>query len=200
MADLQIPVLDKVVEKVFDDGLKERRLVLNETIDESTLERFTLQIMKYNKEDKGLPTEARKPIMLYINSNGGEIDNGLGLIDVIKESKTPVYGVVMSYAYSMGGIILVACHKRIAFKHSTVLIHDGSGGAYGSTGKVKDQIKFLEKLDNAVKEIVVSNTKITAEKYEENYDREWYILGSELKELGIIDAVVGEDIDLDEVL
>lgn len=200
MADLQIPVLDKVVERVFEENLKERRLILNETVDESTLERFTLQIMKYNKEDKGLPVEARKPIMLYINSNGGEIDNGLCLIDVIKESKTPVYGVVMSYAYSMAGIILVACHKRIAFKHSTVLIHDGSGGAYGSTGKVKDQIKFLEKLDQAVKEIVVTHTLISDEKYEANYDREWYILGDELKELGIIDAFIGTDIELDEVL
>ena len=200
MADLQIPIMDKTVEKVFEDGLKERRLVLNETIDESTLERFTMQIMKYNKEDMGLPKEARKPIILYINSNGGEIDNGLCLIDVIKQSKTPVYGVVMSYAYSMGGIILVACHKRIAFKHTTVLIHDGSGGAYGSTGKVKDQIKFLEKLDSAVKTIVVENTKITSEKYDEMYDREWYIVGDELKEYGIIDCVVGEDISLDEVL
>lgn len=200
MADLQIPIVDKVVERVFEESLKERKLILNEIIDESTLERFTFQIMKWNKEDKGLPAQARKPIMLYINTNGGEIDNGLCLIDVIKQSATPVYGIVMSYAYSMGGAILVACHKRISFKHSTVLIHDGSGGAYGSTGKVKDQIKFLEKIDNAVKDIVVSNTKITSEKYDEMYDREWYIMGDELKELGIIDEVVGKDITLDEIL
>ncbi|MGL5330694.1 MAG: ClpP family protease [Peptostreptococcaceae bacterium] len=200
MADLQIGSTDKIVDKAFEDSLKDRKIILNEIIDESTFERTTMQIMKFNKEDKGLPVEARKPIIIYINSNGGEIDNGLALIDVIKQSKTPVYGVVVSYAYSMGGIILVACHKRIAFKHSTVLVHDGSGGAYGSTGKVKDQIKFLEKLDAAVKDIVVGHTKITSEKYDEMYDREWYIMGDELKDLGIIDMVVGEDIDIDEII
>ena len=118
MAELELPVLDKVVERVFEDGLKDRKLVLNEEIYESTLERFTLQIMKWNKEDLGLPVEKRKPIKIYINSPGGGVSSGMALIDIIKLSKTPVYAYVIGYACSMGGVILVACHKRYATKSS----------------------------------------------------------------------------------
>lgn len=200
MEELQIPLNDKVVERMFEECLKERKLVLNEEIYESTLERFTLQIMKWNKEDKGLPAEKRKPIIIYINSLGGSVVNGLSMIDVIKLSKTPVIGVVLGYACSMGGIILTACHKRYSLKNSTVLIHDGSGGAYGSTNKVKDQMRYLEKQDEVVKGIIIENTLISKEKYEDMEDREWYILGNEMKELGIIDGFVGDDIDIDEIL
>lgn len=189
------------MDKVFEDNLKERKILLNEDITDFVIERIVLQILKFNKEDKGLPVEKRKPIYLYLNSCGGEIANGYAIIDAIQTSKTPVYGVVMAYAYSMGGLIILACHKKYAFKNSTILLHDGAMGAVTSGSKFKDIAKFYDTMNDRIKEFVVANSKMTPEFYDSKYEKEFYMYADkEAKELGIIDYIIGEDCDLDEVI
>jgi ATP-dependent Clp protease protease subunit len=189
------------IDKVFEESLNERKIILNEDISEYVIERVVVQILKFNKQDKGLPIEQRKPIYLYINSCGGEIANGYAIIDTIETSKTPVYGVVIGYAYSMGGLILLACHKKIGFKNSTILLHDGSMGVSTSGSKSKDVAKFYDTLNDRIKEFVVSKTKMTPEFYDSKYEKEFYMYANaEAKELGVIDFIVGEDVDLDEII
>lgn len=84
------------------EDLKNRKLTLNQDIDQYVIDEVVSHIMRYNKEDKDVPPEERKPIILYIVSNGGEVDSGFELIDVILNSKTPVYTVNLGYQYSMG--------------------------------------------------------------------------------------------------
>lgn len=63
------------------------------------------------------------PITLYINNNGGDVNSGLDIYDMIKHSKAPVNGIVYSKAYSMAAIILQACTTRQALPNSEILIH-----------------------------------------------------------------------------
>lgn len=189
------------LDKVFEENLKERKILLNEDITEFVIERVVMQILKFNKQDKGLPKDQRKPIIIYINSCGGEITNGYAIIDAIEASKTPVYGVVVGYAYSMGGLILLACHKRIGFKNSTILLHDGAMGAVTSGSKFKDIAKFYDTMNDRIKEFVVSKTKMTPEFYDSKYEKEFYMYANaEAKELGVIDMVIGEDCELDDII
>lgn len=199
MADLQMAVQDGFIEATFKELLKERKIIVND-IDADSVEKVMVQIMKFNKEDKDISIEKRKPILLYISSDGGDVDAGMNVIDLIKLSKTPVYGVVLTYAYSMGGVILMACHKRYAFKNATILVHDGSSVVGGSTGKMKDAIKFQDELLARTNRVVIDHTNISQELYKKMEDREWYMFANEAKELGIIDGIIGEDIDLDEII
>lgn len=188
------------IDEVFEDNIKDRKILLNQNIDENTIEIACMQILKWNKEDRHKPKEDRKPIFIYINSCGGSALIGLNLVDIIKESETPVYGVVLSYGYSMGGVIFLACHKRYMFKNSSVLIHDGSMSLSGSAGKVKDLQKFYERIDEKIKQTILENSNITEEEYEDNADREQYLLSNECKEKGICDKIVGIDCNIDEVI
>ena len=94
----------------------------------------------------------------------------------------------------------MAFHKTYAFPDSVLLLHDGSTGAQSSSRKMKDITNFYDKLDNRVKKFVLDNTNITEEFYEEIADREYYMFADEAKELGIVDYIIGEDVDLDEIL
>ena len=111
MADI-IPVLDSTslqddtfYTSIIKDNLEQRILVLNEEITSDLIERFVLFILKWNREDKGRASKDRKPIRLYINSDGGDVMVALNLIDVI--SKDALY---------LAGSQLFDISKRLIFK------------------------------------------------------------------------------------
>lgn len=187
---------DSIYEETIKNYLNDRKIILNRDIDGSVLEDVILHIIRWNKEDKDLPVDKRKKIFLYLASDGGDVIAGNSLISAIEQSETPVVGVVFSMAASMASAIFIACHERIAFKTSVILIHDGTQGVYSSANKAKDVMKFYEKLDNLNKDLIVSRTFITEEEFEENKDRERYFLAEEAKEKGIVDKIIGVDADM----
>ena len=178
-----------------------RRLYLNCEIDETIVDTAVYNILRYNRMDKGIPVEERKPIIIYINSPGGCVSDGYSLIDAIRLSKTPVYTVNLALSASMGFLIYIAGHKRYAMPHSEFLLHDGSTMAYGSTAKMRDRMEFeTVELGRETKEYILSRTKIGEELYNEKYRCEWYFLPQKGKEIGAVDYIIGEDCELDEII
>lgn len=176
--------------------LKKREILWNDEIDDTTID-IALYIKKWNEEDKGLPAEQRKPIKIFINSDGGSVDTVLHIIDMICLSKTPVYTIGMGRVYSAGGLLLMAGHKRYIFQHTSCLIHDGSSGAIGSIGKMLDNLEFTKELEKRMKQYILSSTHISEEQYDQNYRRDWFMFSEEMIELGIADEIVT---DIDTIL
>lgn len=199
--DLLIGENNNELPEIIKSNLDDRRIVLEGVINDSILQDVMLYIIKWNKEDKDKAKEKCKPIYLYLNNYGGDTIAGLNLIDLISASHVPVYAVVLGRAYSMACLLLASCHKRYCLPNSVVLMHDGNTGYQGSTGKAKDFNKFTDKLEEIVKNLIVTKTNITSEYYDEIYEREMYMFGSgQAKELGFIDYVIGEDVSLLEIL
>jgi ATP-dependent Clp protease protease subunit len=98
--------------------LKRRIVLLTEEVDD-----------KKTDEVNGSLTELsllapEKDIILFINSNGGDVDAGLEMYDFMTTLlKAPVIGVVGAKCNSMALIVLQGCAKRVATPHSTFLIH-----------------------------------------------------------------------------
>lgn len=180
--------------------LKNRKLYLTFDITSYVVEKIIRHILQYNFEDKGIPVEERKPIILYITSNGGAVEAGFGLIDVITNSKTPIYTVNLAYQYSMGFLIGLAGHKRFAFKHAHFLMHDGVNAVIDSGQKAQDKMEFNKYFEEKIKEYVVSRTNVTAKEYNKRLRLEWYMLADEAKKWGMIDYIIGEDCSLDDVV
>ena len=180
--------------------LKQRKLFLNFDVDQSSIFNIVRNIMQYNKEDIGIDIDKRQPIILYVTSNGGEIDSGFELIDIIQNSKTPVYTVNIGYQYSMGFLIGLAGHKRFATKNAKFLMHDGSSVIYGSGAKVQDQMNFQKKVEERIKNYILSKSSLTSDEYDNKLRVEWYLFADEAKEKGFVDYIIGEDCDIDEVI
>lgn len=177
-------------EFTFFDSLRDRTIIFNQQVDDSLVERVIMQILKWNREDKGKPQDERKEIELIINTPGGVVDIGLVLCEVIKKSETNVNCTVLGMAASMGSLITMACKKRRAYKFSNVLIHDGSTMLHGTSNKVKDHFKFQEKKDEQIKTFILNTTKISSEKYDVMMDREWWLTAEDALEYGIIDEII----------
>lgn len=178
-----------------------RRLYLNSEVDETIIDNLVYSILRWNREDKGIPTKEREPIILYINTLGGSVSDGFSLIDFILESKTPVYTVNQGVCYSMGFLIFLSGDKRYSMNNSTFLMHDGSSMAFGSVSKVKDRVEFeTGQMEEHIKDYVISRTSISDELYQEQYRKEWYMYSNEAKKYGITTHIVGVDCDIDEIL
>lgn len=189
-----------LTELFYLKDLKQRKFFLNDDIYQDSIADIVRHIMQINKEDIGIPVEKRKPIIIYVASNGGEVDAGFELIDVICSSQTPVYTVNMGYQYSMGFLIGLAGHKRYTAKHAKFLMHDGNEWAFGSGQKVQDRIKFSARIEERVKEYVLAHSKITAEEYDSKLRVEWYLFADEAKEKGFTDYIIGVDCGIEAII
>lgn len=181
--------------------LKQRKLFLTANIDQFSIGDITKHIMQYNAEDKGIPTDERKPILLYVASNGGgDVDAGFELIDTILASKTPVYTINLGYQYSMGFLIGLAGHKRYAAQNAKFLMHDGSNLIWNSGAKAQDQMEFQKRVEQRIKQYVIARSNVTSEEYDSKLRVEWYLFADEAKEKGFCDHILGVDCELDEIV
>lgn len=203
--------VDFDIEKVLIDGgmveelfylqdLQQRKLFLTVDVEQMSVSDIVKHIMQFNKEDKGIEPKDRKPILLYVTSNGGEVDSGFELIDIIQNSKTPVYTINLGYQYSMGFLIGLAGHKRFATKNAKFLMHDGSNFVYNSGAKAQDQMEFQRRVEDRIKQYILSNSKITSDEYDSKLRVEWYLFADEAKDKGFVDYILGTDCDIDEVI
>ncbi len=177
-----------------------RRLYINYLIDETIIDDITFHIMRFNRLDQGIPKEERQPILLYINSPGGSVSDGYGLIDAILTSKTPVYTINQALCASMGFLIYLAGDKRFSMPHAEFLMHDGTTMTWDSTAKARDRMEFEGQVEAMTKEYILGRTNIQEELYDQKYRIEWYMLPKEAKEYGIVTDIIGEDAPLDAVL
>lgn len=187
-------------EAFYIKDLKQRKLFLNAEINQFSIEDIIKHIMQFNAEDKDIPIDKRKPIILYVNSIGGEVDSGFALIDVIQASKTPVYTINLGFQYSMGFLIGLAGHKRFATQNAKFLMHDGSNYLYGSGTKIQDQMEFQKKVESRIKDYIISRSKLTSEEYDSKLRVEWYMYTDEAKEKGFTDYIIGKDCDIDAIV
>lgn len=191
---------DDLYMEIIKNHLNERKIIINQEITDDLLENVCLMILKWNSEDKHLPADKRKRILIYLSSDGGDAIMGNQILETIKLSKTPVVTVGFAKCVSMASYILASGHMRYCFPNTVVLYHDGQTGYVSSGNKGKDIQRFYEKLDERMSSFMVENTKMSAEFLENIKDREYYMFPDESKELGIIDKIIGVDCDLDEIL
>lgn len=180
--------------------LKQRKLFLESDVDQLSVSDIVKNILQYNKEDEGIAPNERIPIRLYIASNGGEVDAGFELIDVIENSITPVYTINIGYEYSMGFLIGLAGHKRFAMPNSKFLMHDGSNFVYNSGSKAQDQMAFNAKVEERIKHYILSHSKLTEEEYDSKVRVEYYLFADEAKEKGFTDYIIGRDCRVTEII
>ena len=199
-------VIEKVMETAsiseifYIKDLQQRKLFIDENIMPETVGDSIRHIMQFNREDMGIPVKDRKPILLYLSSNGGDVDSGFALVDTILASKTPVYTINLGYQYSMGFLLGLAGHKRFANKNAKFLMHDGTNFVWDSGAKAQDRMEFNKKLEKQIKQYVLSRSKLTEEEYDSKYRVEWYMFADEAKEKGFVDYIIGEDCEIDEVV
>jgi ATP-dependent Clp endopeptidase proteolytic subunit ClpP len=130
-----------------------------------------------------------EPIIVYINSSGGEVFSGISAMDTILSCKSPVYTVIDGCAASAATFISVVGTKRYITPHSYALIHQLSSGCWGQYEKIKEEVSNLDMFMEAIKEVYIKNTKISGEKISEILKKDIYFNANKCLELGLVDEI-----------
>jgi ATP-dependent Clp protease protease subunit len=140
-------------------------------------------------EEQNIPVDQRKPIKIYIDSNGGDLCATFTIIDAIRLSKTPVWTIVIGSAYSGGFFIAISGHKRIAYPLATYMYHEGSTANIGDAGKFRNFADFYDRQLDTLKDITLKYTNITEEQYKEHKKDDWWMDTKDAIEYGVCDEI-----------
>lgn len=179
----------QIINNQYENLLKNRIILINDFISELTIDKVVMPLLQMDNDG------SNKKITIYINTNGGSVNDGLVLCDVIERLKCPTDVIVLGYAYSMGSIILMAGKNnpnvtRYCYPFSTALIHGGSAYVSGTSSQVKDYFKFNEKYEKRISDFIVSHTNLSEDDYAAIERYEAYLDSDEMYEKCLVDAIL----------
>ena len=143
--------------------------------------------------DVGGRDSKHEPISIYLNSGGGAVTAGLGLLDVIDSLDSKVDVVCVGQACSMGAMLL-ACTtgRRMAMKNSRIMIHQPLGGIQGQCSDIQLHAAEIQRLKTKLITMLADSTngKVTVEEMEELCNRDNFLTPEKALEYGLIDEVI----------
>ena len=192
LKNVKITEYNKAAE--LTDIIKSRSIIIGD-IEEDTggiVDNFIKFWNIYDKE-RNIPIEERTPIKICVDSNGGDLRSTLTIINAIENSKTPIWTINLGKAFSGGFLIMLAGHRRLAYKYASFLFHEGSGGMQGDANKFQNYADHYKALRALMKKIILENSQLTEAEYTEKEKDDWWFMVPEALEKGIIDEIAVGD-------
>jgi ATP-dependent protease ClpP protease subunit len=114
---------------------------------------------------------------LFINTNGGNAYDALALIDIIKQSKTPIYTVALGWCMSAGLWIFTAGSRRLIGENATLMFHDVKTWVNDKTSGIRQELEEAERLSQKFCDAIIAVSRIAPDDLKHYIDTkaEWYI-------------------------
>ena len=190
-----IPLIPYVVEQtprgersfdIYSRLLNDRIVFLGEEVTEQSANLVIAQLLHLESQDPD------KDISLYINSPGGSIYAGLGILDTMNFIKPDVSTICVGMAASMAAVLLAggAKGKRLCLPNSMVLIHQPSSGARGQQTDIEIAANETKWLRKHLNEILSEYTGQPVDKIQIDTERDNYMRPEEALAYGLVDRVI----------
>ena len=190
-----IPLIPYVVEQtprgersydIYSRLLNDRIVFLGEEVTRDSANLVIAQLLHLESQDPD------KDISLYIDSPGGDVYAGLGIIDTMNFIKPDVSTICVGMAASMGAAILASGTKgkRLALPNSMILIHQPSSGVQGQQTDIQivaDETKWIR---HHLNELLADATGKSVDQIDKDTERDNYMRASEALEYGLVDKVI----------
>lgn len=142
-----------------------------------------------------LDSVEQKDITLYINSPGGSVLCGLGIVDLMNYIKSDVVTTNIGMCASMGSVLLSSGTKgkRSSLVYSKVMTHQVSHGTHGNIQDTRIDQMEGEKYNYILFKMLAENCGKTFDEVLEFSTRDRWYNSDEAKEFGLIDEVIKRD-------
>lgn len=170
---------------VFSRLMKDRIIFLTGVVNSDMCDIVQAQLLFLDSIDNN-------DITLYINSPGGSVLHGLGIVDVMNYIKSDVATVNVGMAASMGSILLSSGvkGKRSSLNFSRVMIHQVSSGASGNIQDIRISQMESEKYNYILFKILAENSGKDFQEVLEAARRDKWLNSQEALDFGLIDDII----------
>ena len=135
-------------------------------------------------------------ITLHVDTPGGSVKSGLGIVDVMDYIKCDIATVNTGMAASMGSVLLGAGTqgKRSSLRFSKTMLHQSSGGAVGNIQDARISMEEWEKTNSILFELLGGYCDKDPIQVMKDSTRDKWLTATEALDYGIIDEVIGEKV------
>jgi ATP-dependent Clp protease protease subunit len=173
---------------IYSRLLKNRIIIIGSEMNDSVANSVIAQMLYLEQDDPD------SEISLYINSPGGIVSSGLAIYDTMQFIRPEVSTWCMGMAASIAAILLAGGTqgKRYALPHSTMLIHQPMGGAYGQATDIGIRADEILRIRKELNSILARHTGQPMEQIQVDTERDFYMTAQQAKDYGLIDEVVSD--------
>ena len=173
---------------IYSRLLNDRIIFLGGGVSDAMANLIVAQLLYLANEDP------KAEISMYVNSPGGSVSAGLGIVDTMRFVPCPVATYVIGQAASMGSVIACSGTKgrRFALPHAENLMHQPliGGVIEGQATDLEIHAKHILRLREKLYTLYSENTGQTKQRIHDDCDRDKWLNSQEMLEYGLIDKVL----------
>ena len=181
------PLSDPIRERLF----KNRNIVISGEVNQRLAASVTAQLL-------AMAATSDDPITVFINSQGGHVESGDTIHDMIRFVKPRVLMVGTGWVASAGALIYVAVPRedRFCLPHTRFLLHQPAGGAGGTAADIDIEAREIIRMRERLNRIFAEQTGQPIERIEEDTRRNFWLSATEAKEYGIVGSIISSASEL----
>ena len=170
---------------VLSRMLKIRTVLISGEIDHDVAERAIAQLLI-------LDADSHDPIRVIISSQGGHVDSGYAIHDLLRYIESPVVTVGAGWVASIAVPILLAAGKphRYSLPNTRFLLHQPSGGAGGQATDIRIAAEEILKLRARLNRLIADETGRSPEQVADDTDRNFWMTAEEALAYGVISRII----------
>lgn len=167
--------------------LKTRTIIISGEITQALAEKVTTQLLI-------LQEMGDKPIKLFINTQGGHVEAGDTIHDMIKFIKPRVIVIGTGWVASAGITIYLAADKkdRYSLPNTRYMIHQPLGGFSGPATDIKIEAEEISRVRKRINTLISEATGQPLEKVEKDTDRNYWLSAHEAVDYGIVNKIISK--------
>ncbi|PHM22497.1 ATP-dependent Clp protease proteolytic subunit [Xenorhabdus ehlersii] len=165
--------------------IKSRSVIISGEINQPLAENVMTQLII-------LQEISNDPIKIFINSQGGHVEAGDTLHDMIKFIKPKVIMIGTGWVASAGITIFLAANKenRYSLPNTRFMIHQPLGGVQGRASDIEIEAKEIIKIRNRINRLISKATNQSLDKVAKDTDRNYWMEPEEARDYGIIGQII----------
>ena len=166
--------------------LKARTIIIAGGINQKLAERVTAQLLAMTAES------TTAPITIILNSQGGHVEAGDTIHDMIRFVPAPVRIVGTGWVASAGALIFVSVPvaRRFCLPNTRFLLHQPAGGSGGTASDIEIEAREILKMRDRLNKIFARETGQPLSRIEDDTHRNFWLGAQEAKEYGIVGEII----------
>ena len=177
--------------QVMEKLLKTRTIFISGEINQELAEKVSTQLLI-------LQEMGDEPIKVFINSQGGHVEAGDTIHDMIKFVKPKVIVIGTGWVASAGITIYLAADKenRYSLPNTRYMIHQPMGQCRGQATDISIEALEISRVRERINKIISNATNQPLEKVKQDTDRNYWLNCDEAVEYGIVNKVITSNDEL----